>query len=250
MENQANEQKKKPGCIITLIIFIAFLIWFFFKPSEKVNQNAEEKKTTELQQKINDIEADKDKIDYSNIKYSLPNSNYVYDVKIAGIKSNLIKDEFESKADEYSIAEKVDGYILSITLEFTNPYEKEMMAPIPNYYAITSLDKQYFSGSTTYSRSCGCNIDNSTKVEDIKGMELWKLAEGKCGLGSNYCLRFKSGETKKILITFSDPIIITQKKIVFLAFNQKYKKEGSARDRDIGFVLNVDTGKVEGLKYL
>lgn len=248
MEKQANKQKT--GCLIVLFIVIVVLIWWLFKPGEKEDQNAKEKQKTELEKKINDLEANADNIDYSNIKYSFPNSNYVYDVKITDINSKLIKEEFESKADQYAIAEKVDGYILSITLEFTNPYEKEMMAPIPNYYAITSLDKQYFSGSTTYSRSCGCNIDNSTKVADIKGRELRELSEGKCGFGSDYCIKFKAKETKKVIITFTDPIIVTQKKIVLIAFSQKYKEEGSTRDRDIGFVLNVETGKVQGIKYL
>ena len=63
-------------------------------------------------------------------------------------------------------------------------------------------------------------------------------------------VKFKPKETKKISITFTDAIIINQKKIVFIAFSGTYKEVGSTRNRDIGLVLNVETGKVEGIKYL
>lgn len=251
MEKNTNQEKPKSGCLIALILILIFFIWWILSPNEKEElQKKEEIQQSELDKTKKKSEENINNIDYSNIKYTFPNSQYTFDVKITNIKSKLKKNEFESKDDEYSVAKKVDGYILSISLEFSNPYEKEMMAPIPNYYAITSLDKQYFSGSTTNSRSCGCNIDNSTEIKDSKGRDLWSIAEGKCGIGNEYCIKFKPKETKSIIITFTDPIIITQKKIVFIAFSGTYKEVGSTRDRDIGLVLNVETGKVEGMKYL
>lgn len=193
-----------------------------------------------------------DDTDYSYFKYKFPDSHYTFDVKITDINFKLTKNEFETKDDQYSVAKKVDGYVLSIFLEFTNPYDNEMMAPIPYYYEITSFDKQYFSHSTTYSRGCNCNIDNSVELKDSSGRELSRVAEGSCGTSNDYCVKFKPKETKKISITFIDPIIITQKKLVFIGFSGTYKDVESIfdSDSDIGLVLNVETGKVEGLKYL
>lgn len=250
MKKDTTQEKPKLGCIIALGIVIILFLWWLFTPSEKKEKrDLEELQSIEFKKTKTEVENNIANIDYSNIKYSFPNSEYVYDVKISDIKIKLKKNEFESKIDEYSIPKKVDGYILSITLEFTNLYDKDMMAPIPKYYAITSLDKHFFSGSTTYSRSCGCNIDNSTKIRDSKGEELWTFSEGECGSG-DYCIKFKPKETKKFILTYTDAIIITQKKIIFIAFDQTYKETGSTRKRDIGYILNIDTGKVEGIKYL
>ena len=250
MDKNTNQEKPKPGCIWLLIVVIIVFLWWFFTPSKAEEKlKLEENQKIELEKTISKVEANIDNKDYSSFKYTFPNSQYTFDVKISNVKSKIKKNEFQSKSDEYSVAKKVDGYILSFNIIFTNPYEKEMMAPIPNYYAITALDKQYFSGSTAYSRSCGCNIDNSTDVTDEKGKNLWAISEGKCGSG-DYCIKFNPKEKKIFTITYSDPIIITQKKIVLIAFNKSYREAGNTRDRDIGFILNVETGKVEGMKYL
>lgn len=176
------------------------------------------------------------------IEYNLPNSNYSYVVYIDTITTKVAKNAFETKDDEYSVPRKVDGYYLTVQIAITNPYDKEMMAPVPDYYYITTPVKKYFSASTTRHRNCACEINNSTKMFTEKGVELWKIVNGKCG--GEPCVKFNANETKRFKILFSDPIYGEVRELVFWGFNKKLKKQGTNRDRDIGLLINVDEGRV------
>jgi hypothetical protein len=185
-------------------------------------------------------------IDYSSFDYKLPQSNYSYKVKITGIETKVVKDAFTTKADDYSIPKKVDGYYLTIKFSLTNPYDREMMAPVPDYFYISSYNKkEWFSGSTTYHRDCQCDIDNSTKVTTDKGVELYNVSEGKCGY-DDYCLRYKPNETKDFIINFTDPVFGEVRKLVFCGFDRKWKNPENTRDRDIASIIDIDKLEVTG----
>lgn len=192
-------------------------------------------------------EGQSEPIDYSLIDYKLPQSDYSYKVKITGIDTKSVKDAFTTKADDYSVPEKVDGYLLGITFSMTNPYDKEMMAPVPSYYYITSGNDEWFSASTTRHKDCHCDIDNSTKVTNDAGKELYEIAEGKCGY-SDYCIRFQPKETKNFKINFTDPIISRVKTIAFWGFDRKWKNPDYTRDQDCGLMLDIDKKEITGEK--
>lgn len=181
--------------------------------------------------------------DYSTFEYNLPESNYSYKVKITEIITKVAKKVFSVKADEYSVPTKVDGYFLTVKFSLTNPYNREMLAPLPDYFSISSRNKQWFSSSTTYHRDCQCDIDNSTKVFTDKGLELYEVSEGKCGY-DNYCIRYKPNETKNYMVSFTDPIYSGVRELLFFGFNRKWKNPERPSDRDIAFVIDVDKLKI------
>lgn len=184
--------------------------------------------------------------DYSSFDYKLPQSNYFYKVKITAVETKVVKDAFITKVDEYSIPKKVDGYYLTIKFSLTNPYDKEMMAPVPDYFYISSYNnKEWFSASTTFHRDCQCYIDNSTKLTTEKGVELYNISEGKCG-DDDYCLRYKPNETKKFIVNFTDPVFGEVKKLVFYGFDRKSKNYENTRDKDIVSIIDIDRLAITG----
>ncbi len=186
-------------------------------------------------------------VDYSDFDYTLPQSNYSYKIKITDIETKITKEAFTTKTDEYSVPKKVDGYFLTIKFAITNPYDKEMMVPVPDYYYITSANGEWFSSSTTNHRECHCQIDNSTKVTNFKGKELWQISEERCGY-DDYCFKFLPNETKEFKINFTDPIFGEVKKIAFNGFGLKWSNPSYTKEQDKGLIIDIDNKKIIGEK--
>ena len=186
-------------------------------------------------------------IDYSLIDYQLPKSEYIFQLKITGIETKIAKDAFTTQIDEYAIPKKVDGYFLTVIFTITNPYDQEMMAPIPDYYYITSLDGEWFSSSTTRSRKCHCDIDNSTEVTHSKGKELCEISEGKCGY-DDYCIKFTSKETKTFKVKFTDAVFGKVRKIAFNGFNLEWNNPSYTLAQDRALIIDIDAKKIVGEK--
>lgn len=186
-------------------------------------------------------------IDYSELEYHLPRSDYYYEIKITDIKTDLAAGAYERREDEYSVPVPVDGYLLSIHFDMTNPYDKAMVAPIPNYATITSTNKEYFSSSTTNHRGCQCKIDNTTRITNESGQELWEFAKLECA-HRKHCMQFAANETKSFIIHFKDPVISDVRKLVFRSFNLSWQEYNGASKREKGLVIDVDKGKVIGEK--
>ena len=228
--------------IYTLGLFVAVL--FFESCSSSTDNKSSTLKPATADQTVQDT-APTVPTDYSSFDYMLPQSNYSYKVKITAIETKIAKNAFITKVDEYSVPKKVDGYYLTIKFSLTNPYDKEMMAPVPDYFYISSYNKEWFSASTTFHRDCQCYIDNSTKLTTDKGIELYNISEGKCGY-DDYCLRYKPNETKKFIINFTDPVFGEVRKLVFCGFDRKWKNLENTRDRDIVSIIDIDKLEVTG----
>lgn len=195
------------------------------------------------------IEADipRKPIDYSLIDYQLPKSDYVFKVKITGIETKIAKAAFTTQTDEYAIPKKVDGYFLTVIFAMTNPYDHEMMAPISDYYYITSANGEWFSASTTRHRKCHCDIDNSTEVTTLKGRKLYEISEGKCGY-DDYCIKFKPNETKTFKINFTDAIFGGVRQIAFNGFDLEWNNPSYTVAQDRALIIDVDKKKIVGEK--
>lgn len=184
-------------------------------------------------------------IDFTKINYKI-SKDIIYGIKITKIKTKTVPNSFEVRETDYSIPEKVNGYLLSIHYEMTNPYDKEMIVPISNYADITSLDVDKFTKSTIQSRSCNCQIDNGTTITNQNGKELYQITDGKCGQSSNYCMVFKPNETKEFIINFNNPIISSSKKLALISFNQYWSKVGYRHPRDKGIIIDIESKKIIG----
>lgn len=186
-------------------------------------------------------------IDYSLIDYQLPKSEYVFKVKITGIETKIAKDAFTTQTDEYAIPKKVDGYFLTVLFTITNPYDHEMIAPIPDYYYISSANGEWFSASTTYHRKCHCDIDNSTELTTLKGKRLYDISEGKCGY-DDYCIKLGPNESKTFKIKFTDAIFGSVRQIAFNGFNLEWNNPSYTVAQDNALIIDVDQKKIVGEK--
>jgi hypothetical protein len=205
--------------------------------SETSNEQAE----TQL---ANQMKTDTPILNLEELNYNLPQSNYTYKVKITAIRTKIKKNAYSTKTDEYAIPQSVDGYYLTIDFSIRNPYDKEMLAPIPEYFYIASPKKEFFTASTTYSKRCSCDLDNGTKLTTDKGKELWEINDGRCG-NNNYCIKFKPNEVKNFSLRFDDPIIITVKELIFCGFDLKWEDKNTGykytNERDLGILINTET---------
>ncbi len=186
--------------------------------------------------------------DFSKIAYELPKSTFVYDVKIEDIQTTIVKKVFTAETEEYEIPkDKEDGYLLTIKYSITNPYNKEMMAPIPDYYWISSANGEFFSSLTTGHRDCECQIANQHELTTLDNIEVSKLAEGTCGFG-DYCLRFKPNETKIFLVKFRNPIHWKIKELMFHSFGLKSQGERFTRETDMPLIIDIEKNAVVGVR--
>lgn len=228
--------------------FIAILLVFVLTSCGESADDKKKKLEQDLAlEKTNKILSDST-VDYSEIAYSLPNSKYVYNVKITGIETKISKGAFSKKADDYAVPEKVDGYFLTIKFAMTNPYDKEMIAPVSRYYYITSANGEWFTSSTTNHRQCHCSINNSTEVSTLKGQRLDELPYERCGSTFDYCFKFQPKETKEFKIKFTDPIYGDVRKIAFNGFGLECDNPSYTRKQDKALIIDVDKKKVIGEK--
>lgn len=236
---------------VFLILFVLYLIGRNIPPKDKSKTSTPVTKAENPEPPKKEIKdtIESKPIDYSVFEYPLLGSDYAYKVKITSIDTKIAKAAFTTKKDDYSVPEKADGYYLNVKFALTNPYEQEMMVPIPDYFYISSTNNDFFAGSTTFHRGCECKIDISTAVFNDKGKELWQFSEGKCG-GSSYCVKFNPKETKNYTIKFTDPIFGEVRKLWFWGFNRHWERAEDHRNRDWVLVIDVDKKEVIGEEKL
>ena len=76
--------------------------------------------------------------DLTNFKTFLFDGEYAYDVTVKDIILTPVKDAFEVTKEKYGVPEKVDGLKLTFSFDITNPYNREMQMPFPEYFEITA----------------------------------------------------------------------------------------------------------------
>ena len=178
--------------------------------------------------------------------YKLPGSNYTFRIIVGGIKTDPLKDVFNIKPDEYSPAEKKDGYELSFTYSITNPYEKELICPLPTSFYIAAANKKFFSNSVTWSTACECDVNRSTTIKPDDGRGMENLSDpGECGIYSQYCVAIKAGETRMFNVKFDDPIIASQKTLLLWGFSRS-EKTNRKIPYDKCWIVDIDRKEFTG----
>ena len=193
-------------------------------------------------QEKKEIIADKE---YTEFIYELPESKYVYTVKINEITTEIVKNAFTIKEDKYSVGTKKDGYTLSLSISITNPYDKEMNnIPFPENNFITSTNKEHFTEISSYKKRIGEIIE--PKITDDKNKKLKSKVNSDCP-GYSLCLNFMPKETKNFKLYFESPILPNIKTLTLVGYRLKieYEKDELFLDK-IGLIIDVDKKKVIG----
>lgn len=193
-------------------------------------------------QEKKEIIADKE---YTEFIYELPDSKYVYNVKINEISTEIVKNAFTVKEDKYSVGTKKDGYNLSLSISITNPYDKEMNnIPFPENTCITSTNKEYFTNKSTYKKRIGDRIE--PKITDEKNKTIKSKTYADCP-GYYLCLNFKPKETKTFKLKFESPILESVKNLTLVGYrlNIEYEKDELFLDK-MGLIIDIDKKKVIG----
>lgn len=175
----------------------------------------------------------------NKFKHNLPLSNYYYDIEITKVDCKKVKNAFEVTTNKYSAPRFIDGIIISIKYKMTNPYDNEMIVPIPDYYYITSSFFNAGTESTTFHRTCQCYIDNGTTLT-YKGEEMYQIYDRR--IDNRYCLTFKPKETKEFKVVFDDVRPETIENITFIGFNEN--NGGTTNAIEKGVNINLKTKKI------
>lgn len=178
-------------------------------------------------------------IEFNKFKHNLPNSDFYYDIEISKIEFINIKDAFQRTEGQYSVPKLIDGIKLYVIYKMTNPYDKEMLVPIPDYYYITSSIFNAETKNTTFHRGCQCYIDNSATLT-YKDKELYDIYEQK--IDNHYCLIFKPNETKEFKVLFNDPKPFDTPDFTFVGFDEN--NGGTVNAVEIGVQINTKSKKI------
>lgn len=163
--------------------------------------------------------------DFYNFKNLIPDSDLAYDIKITNINFKSLPNSFEFTKEKYGVAEKEDGLLLSISFDITNPYDKEMNTPFPEYFEITAPE---FKGlhNFIYSKSCHCYLSNSFIITDDKKRPLNEFSKyTDASIGRQLLVNFKANETRHIVINFQEPFPSKVKELILIGFNKHFREE-------------------------
>lgn len=188
--------------------------------------------------------------DFYNFKNLIPESDFAYDIKITGINFKSISNAFEFPIEKYGVAKKQDGLLLSIAFDITNPYNREMNTPFPDYYQITAPEFQNLD-NFIYSKSCRCHISNSFFITDNKKKPLSEFSKyTEASVGRQLLVNFKAKETKHLIINFEDPFPDNVNEVTFIGFNKHFREEKDyySLDDDEKKVYLEDNNLSYGLK--
>lgn len=183
--------------------------------------------------------------EYSEFIYELPDSKYVYNVKINEISTEIVKNAFTIKEDKYSVGTEKDGYNLTLSISITNPYDKEMNnIPFPENTCITSTNKEHFTENGSYKKKIGEIIE--PKITDDKNKKIKSKINIDCP-GYKLCLNFMPKETKNFKLNFESPILPNIKTLTLIGYrlNIEYEKDELFLDK-MGIIIDIDKKKVIG----
>lgn len=183
------------------------------------------------------------------ISYHLKDSDYVIRMRLSGMNSKKVEKAFSIKEDEYSMPIKKDGYQLELNFRINNPYEKELMIPIPNYFSISNSKDKFFSEKPLFSKSCYCDIIGSSEITNLDGKKLYQISDGECG-NTRYCLIFKPNETKEFIIKFDQPILESEKELLLFGFDLHWDNPNNLYRTDLGMILDIKNETIKGLKKM
>ena len=136
-----------------------------------------------------------------------------------------MKNAFEVTKEKYGVPEKVDGLKLKFSFDITNPYDRDMQMPFPEYFEITADE---FKGldDYIYSKQCHCYISNEKEITDQKGNPLSSFSKyTDVSIGRELLVDFKAKETRHIVINFEKPFPENIKTITIIGFNSHFRKE-------------------------
>ena len=217
-----------------IIIFIASFLY---------QCNSNDKKNTEAIK----VEA-KNLMDSTGIiSYHLRDSDRVIRMRLSDMKTEKVDNAFSIKKDEYTTPTKKNGYLLSINFRVNNPYDEELVLPIPNYFSLTNGKDDFFTSKSLFSKSCYCNIIGSSEITNQEGEQLYSISDGECG-GSRYCMAFKPKETKEFIIKFDQPILESQNELMLFGFDLYWSNPNRRGRTDVGLILDIEKGIIKGLK--
>lgn len=163
--------------------------------------------------------------DFYTFKHLLPESDYFYNIEITEIDFKSHKDAFSITKDKYEVPTKTDGLTLTLKYKMTNPYNKVMQIPFPDYYYVTSKE---FDGleKFSFSKSCWCHSSGATEIKNEKGKDLYDFTKRSTdGVSSNQIIEFKPNEIQEFTITFTEPFPNNINSITFVGFNEHLSKE-------------------------
>lgn len=182
----------------------------------------------------------------ATFNYNLPGSEYNFEVTLSDIKIFPAKNAFEIKTDEYTPPVKQDGYDLQFSFSMTNPYDKEMICPVPDNFYVANIVDSFFSERKMWRHSCGCDVNDITHVTVEDGRDLKDITSKRgCGNTSYYCFTFQPNETKIFRVKFLYPILGSVKKLLLAGFDRT-EREGKKNYYEKCWIIDVDAKSFVG----
>lgn len=238
-----------------IIKYILPLVVFFFSCSP-ASTNVEDK-TVLFPPKI-------EPKDFYKFKHLLPESNYFYKIEVTKIEFEVNKDVFSITQDKYDVPTKIDGLTLTLKFKMTNPYNKAMQIPFPDYFYVTSEE---FNGLKDfgYFKGCRCYSSSMNDIKNSKGKSIDDFTtDNNDGISRQRLIQFEANEVQEFTVKFTEPFPKTVKKIAFVGFNQHlyekvdfsiYEKMSEAereatRATSYSLVIDVVSKKIIGRDFV
>jgi hypothetical protein len=183
-------------------------------------------------------------IDYNNLDYNFDGKNFKASIDSIILESG--SDHLKKKENEWKKKRYTRGEFLKIKYSLTNPYNYDVMTPIPKYFEIGSMNKN-FSRSTTKKHGKNYYIDNGTKITTKEGVSLIMAKDEMCGTSKQYCINFKPNQKKEFYINFDDAIE-TYGSLYLFAFDITWDDYKYRRPQPVGFEISMTRAEIIGTK--
>jgi len=173
--------------------------------------------------------------DLYKVKHNLSGSDYYLDVEITKIDFKEHFGAYEDKEDKYTAPKPISGMEVSIWFKMTNPYPKQLIIPVPEYFYLTS---ESFSEKTMtpYSKLCSCS-QSWGHIFTADGEELSKSIKN---IDHAYRFPLNLNESKefKVVMKYAIPFFIPT--VNFRGFSVGSKEKAKTQT----FNIDTRTGKI------
>ncbi len=231
-------QKQKQaflGCSTIIIIVISLFVWLYFFACEKKEEVLKVDTAT------------RNTISNGIINYHLKNSNYIVYMRLNRMKITNVVGAFSIQKDEYSVPEKKDGYDVAFNFQINNPYDKQLLVPIPQRFNVMVEDNNENFATNTYLPKWQKYYEIGSDVTDTVGNNVVYVydKQNENGLYRDYKLLFQPKETKEFKIKFGT-ISRKYKRLILTGFDLTYYNPKDTLNDGVGIIIDIDKQTIEG----
>lgn len=121
---------------------------------------------------------------------------------------NETNQRYVAQIERIELKMKGEGKMLAVFYNYFNPNSESIEVKINNYFYVTSIIGSSISPKSIFSKSCFCDLINTTNIQDNKGQPYYKAGYQKNKTSRDYYIKIEPNQIKQFVVLFDKPIYV------------------------------------------